>query len=263
MTNGTQNLEPHKSGHVTIEQCYMQPFLFFNADCMEIMDQYPDKHFDLAIVDPPYGIGFSDYERGGSGIKTQKRHTKNGKKRWDDCTPDEEYFKELKRVSKDQIVFGGNYFIELAKVESPNLKTIEQFNEYIKNSSENWLFWYKQNPVPNFADGELAWWSFENNAQFDYRYYGNLEGNSSTTEKIHPTQKPIALYSWLVINYAQNGFKIIDTHLGSGSIALAVDKANKLDNMNLEFVGVELDSEYYNAALNRFRLAHAQSCLSF
>ena len=220
-------------------------FSFFNADCMDIMKQYPDKYFDLAIVDPPYGIGFSDYERGSSGKKVKERYTKNGKKDWDSGIPTQRYFDELKRISKEQIIWGGNYF---------DLPPTQCF-----------IFWYKQNPVPNFADGEYAWTSFKKPAMcIDYRYYGNLQGKGSKTETpIHPTQKPIELYSNLIQKFCKQGDKILDTHLGSGSIALAIDKANKLDNMNLEFVGVELDTEYFNAAVNRFRMAHAQSCLSF
>ena len=220
-------------------------FTFYNADNMDIMKLYPDKYFDLALVDPPYGIGFSDYERGSSGKKVKERYTKNGKKDWDNGIPTQSYFDELKRISKEQIIWGGNYF---------NLPPTQCF-----------IFWYKQNPVPNFADGEYAWTSFKKPAMcIDYRYYGNLQGKGSKTEtQIHPTQKPIDLYANLLKSFCKQGDKIIDTHLGSGSIALAIDKANKLDNMNLEFVGIELDTEYFNAAVNRFRLAHSQICLSF
>lgn len=218
-------------------------FTFYNADNMDIMKQYPDKYFDLAIVDPPYGICFSDYERGGSGKKVKERYTKNGKKDWDNGIPTQSYFDELKRISKEQIIWGGNYF---------DLPPTQCF-----------IFWYKQNPVPNFADGEYAWTSFKKPAIcIDYRYYGNLKGKSSSKEdKIHPTQKPIELYSNLIQKFANTNDKIIDTHLGSGSIALAIDKANKLDNMNLEFVGIEFDTDYFDAALNRFKLSHSQQTI--
>ena len=219
---------------------------------MELMARYEDNHFDLAIVDPPYGIGFSAYERGGGSKKTKERHTKTGKKSWDNNTPNLEYFNELKRVSKNQIVFGGNYFIELAKIETPNLKKITEFNKYINESVENWLFWYKQNPVPNFADGELAWLSFNENKQFDFRYYGNLEGSTSASKKYHPTQKPIALYEWLLMNYAKEGDKILDTHGGSLSIALAVHNVNIKDNMKLTLDVCELDKEYYLDGKKRY-----------
>ena len=223
---------------------------------MVMMKRYPDNYFDLAIVDPPYGIGFSDYERGSSGIKTKERHTKNGKKKWDENTPKAEYFKELFRVSKNQIVFGGNYFIELAKTETPNLKTIEQFNEYINNSSENWLFWYKQNPVPNFADGELAWLSFNENNQFDFRYYGNLEGNTSTKIKIHPTQKPISLYEFCLMNYAEVGFKILDTHRGSASLDMACH------NLGFDLYTCEIDKKHFEDG-NKRLFEHQQQIRMF
>lgn len=218
-------------------------FSFYNADNMDIMKQYQDKYFDLAIVDPPYGIGFSDYERGSSGEKVKERYTKNGKKDWDNGIPTQKYFDELKRISKEQIIWGGNYF---------DLPPTQCF-----------IFWYKQNPVPNFADGEYAWTSFKKPAMcIDYRYYGNLQGKGSKTEiPIHPTQKPIDLYANLLKSFCKQGDKIIDTHLGSGSIALAIDKANKLDGMNLEFVGIELDKEYFDAMLKRFKLAHSQQVI--
>jgi site-specific DNA-methyltransferase (adenine-specific) len=213
-----------------------------NEDNMLLMARYEDNHFDLAIVDPPYGIG----------ISSNPVRQKHKKKDWDNLTPNKEYFKELFRVSKNQIVFGGNYFIELAKIETPNLKIIEQFNKYITESSENWLFWYKQNPVPNFADGELAWLSFNENKQFNFRYYGNLEGNTSTKEKIHPTQKPVKLYEWLLINYAKEGDKILDTHGGSLSIALAIHNVNSKENMNLSLDVCELDIEYFQDGKKRY-----------
>jgi site-specific DNA-methyltransferase (adenine-specific) len=220
-----------------------------NEDNMALMARYPDNYFDLAIVDPPYGIGFGSYERGGQGIKTKERHTKNGKKDWDKEIPTDEYFKELKRVSKNQIVWGGNYFPYLWQ-----------------EGCKGFIFWFKGNPVPNFADGELAYTSFNKVAkQFDYRYYGNLDGNTSASEKYHPTQKPIALYEWLLMNYAQRkcdhkhteeyrslctdcrneDVKILDTHLGSGSIALACH------NLGFELTACELEKEYYDASIKR------------
>jgi site-specific DNA-methyltransferase (adenine-specific) len=230
---------------IAYSECYVQPFFsFFNADNMAIMKTFKDKEFDLAIVDPPYGIGFSDYERGSSGIKVKERFTKNGKKDWDYGLPTIEYFSELKRISKNQIIWGGNYF---------DLQPTQCF-----------LFWYKQNPVPNFADGELAWTSFNKPALcFDYRYYGNIQGKSSMKEtKIHPTQKPIELYDWILKNFANENDKIIDTHLGSGSIAIAIDKANTLDKKNLTFVGIELDPDYFRAAVERFK-NHKRQCVLF
>ena len=199
-----------------------------NEDNMQLMARYPDNYFDLAIVDPPYGIGFGDYERGGGNIKTKERHTKNGKKKWDDSIPNEEYFNELKRVSKNQIIWGGNYF---------PLEPTQCF-----------VFWYKQNPVANFSDGELAWTSFKKPALcFDFRYYGNLSGKTSAETKVHPTQKPIELYKYCLDKLAKQGDKILDTHLGSGSIAIACH------DYGFELTACELDSEYYEKAVQRVK----------
>jgi site-specific DNA-methyltransferase (adenine-specific) len=199
-----------------------------NEDNMELMARYPDNYFDLAIVDPPYGIGFSDYERGSSGIKTKERYTKNGKKKWDNSIPSNEYFNELKRVSKNQIIWGGNYFPELWL-----------------NSCKGFIFWFKHQPVDNFAKGELAWTSFNKPAQcFDYMYYGNLNRD---LVQLHPTQKPVALYRWLLQNYAKPNDKILDTHLGSGSSRIAAD----MEGYN--FTGYELDKDYFDASVKRFK----------
>ena len=220
--------------------CYRLPFLsLFHADCMEIMKQYPDKYFDLAIVDPPYGFRTE---------KTGILNFRKGKqeKEWN-VAPTAEYFDELKRVSKNQIVWGGNYFPELCV-----------------NGCRCFIYWHKGNPVPNFADGELAWTSFDRNAkQCDYRYYGNLEGKSSAGDKFHPTQKPVYLYDWIFMNYAKDGDKILDTHLGSGSIALAVDKANRLDKMNLHLTACEIDKEYIDKAIKRISESIKQGTLPF
>ena len=207
-------------------------FSFYNGDCMDLLKQTPDKYYELGIVDPPYGIG--DKFKGG---KTGKMNFNEVvEKDWDKVPP-MEYWDELFRVSKNQIVWGGNYF---------PLPPSRCFIVWDKQISEDF----------SLAMAELAWTSFDKLAKI-FKMPTPKDG------KIHPTQKPIQLYEFCLKNYAQKGFKIIDTHLGSGSIALAIDKANKLDNMNLEFVGIELDTEYFNAAVNRFRLAHAQSCLSF
>jgi site-specific DNA-methyltransferase (adenine-specific) len=197
---------------------------------MELMDRYEDNYFDLAIVDPPYGIGFGEFNRtnkdsNGKRYKANKYKQSN----WDDEIPTDEYFIELQRVSKNQIVWGGNYFPYLWK-----------------NGCKGFIFWHKGNPVHNFSDGELAYTSFNKVAKmFDYRYYGNLDGNTSAKEKYHPTQKPIALYEWLLMNYAKEGDKILDTHLGSGSIAIACH------NLGYDLTACELDKEYYDAAMKR------------
>ena len=223
---------------IAYNECYVQPFFsFYNADCMDIMKQYPDKYFNLAIVDPPYGINVNVSIGRRKGDKKSDYHKFAGN---DSSIPSGEYFAELLRISKNQIIWGGNYM-----------------TEYLK-PSPCWILWDKGfSENVTFAQFEMAWTSFSSSAK---KYDFNAAANN---ERIHPTEKPKDLYAWILSRYAKQGDKILDTHLGSGSIALAIDKANKLDNMNLEFVGVELDSEYYNAALNRFRLAHAQSCLSF
>jgi site-specific DNA-methyltransferase (adenine-specific) len=201
---------------------------FTCEDNMGLMGRYSDKHFDLAIVDPPYGIGFSDYERGSSGIKVKERYTKKGKKEWDSSIPADAYFDLLMVVSKNQIVWGGNYFPILWK-----------------QGCKGFIFWDKKQPVPNFASGELAWASFNRPAKcFNYPYYGNINSEDS---RAHPTQKPVALYKWLLQNYAKEGDKILDTHVGSGSIMIACWE------LGFDFVGCELDKEYYDAAVKRFK----------
>ena len=210
-------------------------FSFYNGDCMELMRQTPDRYYDLAIIDPPY--------RDENQPTKEMRNKIGGKMKDFGKKPDSDYFRELFRISKNQIVWGANNFIE---------------NLYSTNC---WLFWYKNNPMKNYSDGEFAWTSFGSVSKcIPIEHYGS---NTRDKDKIHPTQKPVDLYDWILNYYAQNGFKILDTHLGSGSIALAIDKANKLDNMNLEFVGIELDTEYFDAALKRFKFSHMQSCFKF
>lgn len=203
-----------------------------NEDNMELMARYPDKYFDLAIVDPPYGIGFGEFNRTnrdsvGNTIKADKYKNSN----WDNEIPSDEYFNELKRVSKNQIVWGGNYFPIL----------------WI-NGCKGFVFWKKNNPVDNFSKGELAYTSFNKPANcFDFNYYGNLQGNTKIDTKIHPTQKPKELYKWLLDNYANSGDKILDTHLGSGSIAIACH------DYGFELTACELDKEYYDKSIERIK----------
>ncbi len=241
-TETTQTTEP-AIGYIP---CYRLPFLsLFHADCMEIMKQYPDKYFDLAIVDPPYGIGMDSTH-----FKTKSSNAKPtdyGKKDWDNAIPNKEYFNELLRVSKHQIVWGGNYFVE-------NL-----------TNSSCWVVWDKDNGDSIHADCELAWTSFKTGVKkVKWLWHGMRQQNMKNKEKrIHPTQKPIALYDWLIRQYCEPNQKILDTHLGSGSIAIAVEKANRLDKMNLQFVGIEIDKEYYEKALNRIEQYCRQGTLSF
>lgn len=183
-------------------------FTFYNADNMIVMAQYPDKYFDLCIVDPPYGINAGKMTMGSG-----KHKFKKGKD-WDSGIPTKEYFDELFRISKNQIIWGGNYFTNFL------------------NPTPHWLIWDKKNPNLSFAEGEMAWVRSGKNLRIFYKYSALVENGG----KIHPTQKPVDLYDWIIQNYAKQGDKILDTHLGSASISLAIDKANKLDNMNLEFV---------------------------
>ena len=199
-----------------------------NIDCMKYLATCEDNAFELAIVDPPYGYGEAKTDILNFRQKEQHRE-------WN-VAPQQNYFNELFRVSKNQIVWGGNYFA------------------YLWNfGGRCFIYWHKGNPVKNFADGELAWTSFDKNAQqISYRYFGNLEGNSSASKKIHPTQKPVKLYEWLLINYAKEGDRILDTHLGSGSIAIACH------NLGFDLVGCELDTDYFKAAQKRLKQHQSQ-----
>jgi site-specific DNA-methyltransferase (adenine-specific) len=194
-----------------------------HEDNMKLMARYPDKYFDLAIVDPPYGNNLS----GGRSAKNGWNNNIN----WDKCnkgwnlkTPTNEYFTELQRVSKNQIIWGGNYFANML----PN--------------SECWLIWDKGQRDFSLADGEMAWTSFDKAMRIKtiHRAVANQE------EKYHPTQKPVQLYRWLLDKYAKEGDKILDTHLGSGSIAIACH------DMGFDLVACEIDEDYYKAAVKRF-----------
>lgn len=192
---------------------------FFNCDNMEFMRECKENEYELCICDPPYGIG----------ISSNPVRQKHDKKDWDKGIPTPEYFEQLFRVSKNRIIWGGNYF---------NLPPTQCF-----------IFWYKQNPVPNFADGELAWTSFKKPAIcIDYRYYGNLQGNGSVSDKkIHPTQKPIDVYREVLKRLAKQGDKILDTHGGSMTLARACyEEGYDLDIM-------ELDKEYFDKGVLAFK----------
>jgi len=198
-------------------------------DCMALMREFPDKHFDLAIVDPPYGIGedgSKNYTRSNLGVaKNYKAFAGNDKK-----SPTSAYFNELSRVSKNQIVFGANHFIDK-----------------MPWASSCWIVWDKLNGESDFADCELAWTSFKSSVRkFTFRWAGMLQGDMANKEtRIHPTQKPVALYRWLLANYAKEGMKILDTHLGSGSHAIACHYAK------MHLTACELDPDYYAAACER------------
>ena len=194
-----------------------------NEDNMELMARYPDNYFDLAIVDPPYGIA-----RFGNRVELLNRLCKSAKLNEWDIKPNEEYFNELFRVSKFQIIWGANNFI---------LPTSEYF-----------LVWNKKQTVENFASAEYAWTNVKKPAQiFDYSIHKTMADRKEEGGKIHPTQKPVALYKWLLDKYAKQGDKILDTHLGSGSIAIACH------DYGFELTACELNKEYYDKAMDRIK----------
>jgi site-specific DNA-methyltransferase (adenine-specific) len=193
---------------------------------MELMARYPDNYFDLAIVDPPYGL--ERFKKGGSHVN--KYGSENGQ--WNNEKPTKEYFKELFRVSKNQIIWGANNF---------ELPTSEYFIIWQKSNAENF----------SFAMCEMAW----TNCKVPAKVYKKLHVSVDDKNKIHPTQKPKELYKWLLDKYAKQGDKILDTHLGSGSIAIACH------DYGFELTGCELDTEYYEAAKKRFLNHSAQTKL--
>jgi len=207
------------------------------CDCMEFMKGIPDKYYELAIVDPPYGIGASaDSRVGGSytvnlgGIKKKVAAKAYIPKDWDFQKPTFKYWDELKRVSKNQIVWGGNYF-------ASNLR-----------DTPCWIVWNKCNGENNNADCELAWTSFNTAVRmFNWKWNGMLQQNmKNKEERIHPTQKPVALYKWLLQKYAKPGDKIFDSHVGSGSIRIACH------DMGFDFEGCEIDKDYWEAQEARY-----------
>ena len=211
--------------------------MIYNQDCMEAMKEMKDNQFDLAIVDPPYGIS---YARGKNGWGVNENRAKLEDVKWDKKTPNQEYFIELQRVSKNQIVWGGNYFTDKLPV------------------SKCWIIWDKICQTQNksvFADGELAWTSFKKVVKtFKQRQMGFIT-DTKDDKRIHPTQKPSELYEWLLINYAKKGDTILDTHLGSGSIAIACY------NLGYDLTGYEIDKEYFEAAKKRIEQHKQQTRL--
>jgi len=204
-----------------------------NEDNMSLMARYADNYFDLAIVDPPYGstniIGGYTSGKGGGITKQKKYHTEL----WNQIAPNKEYFTELLRVSKNTIIWGANHFIE---------------NIPLSNSS-CWIVWNKINGDNTFADCELAWTNFNTAVRlFEFKWQGMLQGDMKNKEvRIHPTQKPAALYKWILDKYAKQGDKILDTHLGSGSIALACY------DYGFDLTACELDKEYFDKAMERIK----------
>lgn len=209
----------------------------YNQDCLDAMREMKDNEFDLAIVDPPYGLNIAK-----SGSIGRDKFTK---KNWDAERPSQNYFNELLRVSKNQIIWGYNYFSDML----PPCK--------------GFIYWNKLNHHENRSDGELAYTSFNTlGRHFEYMWDGNRYGFSENIKgvgqksiRIHPTQKPVALYLWLIQKYAEPGDKILDTHLGSGSSALAAH------DLGFDFVGYELDTEYFDKAQERLRQHQRQLSL--
>jgi len=206
----------------------------YNADCMEVMKTFKDKQFDLAIVDPPYGIDMAQelFKRGQTCKKNGYKEHLN--KDWDKQVPKQIYFDELFRISKNQIVWGANYM-----------------TKYLPESM-GWIVWNKVQRDFSFADGELAWTSFKQGLKiFDYArgnesgFAPKLKGQERIGINIHPTQKPIRLYEWLLLNYAKEGERILDTHFGSLSIGIACEK------LGFELTAIELDKDYYQMAKKR------------
>ena len=200
-----------------------------NEDNMQLMERYEDNHFDLAIVDPPYGININVSMGRRKGDKKSDYHKFAGN---DSSIPSAEYFIELKRVSKEQIIWGGNYMIEHL------------------TPSPCWLLWDKGfSEDVTFAQFEMAWTSFKSSAK-------KYDKHPNQLNRIHPTQKPTSLYEWIIMRYAKEGDKILDTHLGSGSIAIACH------NLKYDLTACELDKEYYNAAMERIE-RHKQQLTMF
>ena len=211
-----------------------------NEDNMLMMARYPDDYFDLAIVDPPYGID-ANLKRGDTGknkhIKQKDYHVGD----WDSEIPSKEYFTELKRVSKNQIIWGGNYFLD-----------------YLNNTS-CMIVWDKVNGTNYYADCELAWTSFNTSVRkFEWRWHGFLQQNmANKQDRIHPTEKPIALYEWILMNYAKEGDKILDTHRGSASLDIACH------NLGFDLVTCEIDKTYFAEGNERFEQHQNQQVMKF
>ena len=202
----------------------------FNEDCLIGMRRYPDKYFDLAVCDPPYAI--NRFKNG----ETSRLRKYGSLKSVNDSRPTKEWFQELVRVSKNQIVFGYNHLCDILPPTS------------------EFIFWYKHQPVNTYADRGLAYTSFQNTAKcFDYPFFGGTGADEDG--RIHPTQKPVALYTWIFQNYAKPGDKILDTHLGSGSSRIAAYE------QDLDFVGFELDKHYFDAQEERFQTHISQLSL--
>lgn len=208
----------------------MDRIQLLHGDCMELMANTPDKFYDLAIVDPPYGLGYDGAKESTSSHGGRKAYDF---KDWDSCIPEETYFTELFRVSKNQIIWGANYM-----------------TKYLP-ASMGWIFWDKGQRICN-SDGELAFTSFERALRVVEANRVKIAENGGA---IHPTQKPVYLYRWVMDNYSTPDMHILDTHLGSGSSAIAAHY------FGCKFTGIEIDKDYYDAAVKRFNLVTSQQQL--
>ena len=221
----------------------MLDFGYYNTNCMTGMSEFPDGYFDLAIVDPPYGGvtngGYMLNKQSGGVARNRNDYVLD---LWQQSAPSKEYFDELFRVSKNQIIWGGNYFVE-----------------QIQRNSQCWIVWDKEKPQGiGFADIELAWTSFNQAAKlYRFAWNGMIQGDMKNKEhKIHPTQKPKHLYKWLLSNFAKEGDIILDTHVGSASSLIACEE------MGHKYVGFELSESYYKLSNERLKQHQAQVTIS-
>lgn len=208
-----------------------------NVDCMEYMKTLPDKFFDLAVCDPPYGIGWDGdnlMKYNSEPCLDWKTRKPKGyeQKKWDECRPNKDYFLQINRICDNQVIWGGNYFTDFL------------------TPTGSWIVWDKGVVMPTLSDGELAWCSINNSVKFIRLLWAGYR-KCEETSRIHPTQKPVKLYEWILTNYAKPGQTIFDSHMGSGSSAIACN------NLGFEYVGCELDTDYYEAACKR--IAHHAS----
>ena len=205
----------------------------YNCDCMDLLKQTPDNYYELSIVDPPYGINVTKMTLGNG-----KKKINRGNSDWDSKTPDLKYFKELRRVSKNQVIWGANYMTE-------NLPP-----------SMGWIYWDKGTGLNDFSDGELAYTSF-NRALRSYKV-GWVGANAKDKDgRFHPTQKPVKLYEWQLMNYAKEGDKIVDTHRGSASLDIACH------NLGFDLVTCEIDTDYFNDGNKRLKQHQQQQVMKF
>ena len=205
----------------------------YNCDCMDLLKQTPDNYYELSIVDPPYGINVTKMTLGNG-----KKKINRGNSDWDSKTPDLKYFKELRRVSKNQVIWGANYMTE-------NLPP-----------SMGWIYWDKGTGLNDFSDGELAYTSF-NRALRSYKV-GWVGANAKDKDgRFHPTQKPVKLYEWILMNYAKEGDKILDTHRGSASLDIACH------NLGFDLVTCEIDTDYFNDGNKRLKQHQNQQVMKF